>query len=247
MAGQFQDQVALVTGAASGIGAAVAAALAREGASVAATDIAPMSPAAYTWHLDVTDGAEVAAVVNQVERQLGPIDVLVNVAGVLEIGPVTTTSDAAWQRVFAVNATGVFQVSREIAARMVARRSGTIVTVSSNAGGVPRATMAAYAASKAAATHFTKSLALELAPYGVRCNVVSPGSTDTPMQRSMWTDANAAQAVITGDSALFKPGIPLGRIAAPDDVAAAVIFLASPAARHLTMQEIVVDGGASLR
>ena len=141
----------------------------------------------------------------------------------------------------------MFRVSRAVARRMVPRGAGSIVTVASNAGGVPRSGMAAYGASKAAAAMFTKSLGLELAPHGIRCNVVAPGSTDTPMLRGMWTDERGAEAVIGGDLETFKVGIPLGRIAAAQDVADAVAFLVSDRARHITMQVLYVDGGAALR
>ncbi|MGH3239893.1 MAG: SDR family oxidoreductase, partial [Spirillospora sp.] len=109
-------------------------------------------------------------------------------------------------------------------------------------GGVPRGGMAAYAASKAAAAHLTRCLGLEMAPHGVRCNIVSPGSTDTPMLRAL-----GAGDVIAGDAAAFRTGIPLGRIAAPADIAEAVLFLLSERARHITMHELYVDGGAALR
>lgn len=107
--------------------------------------------------------------------------------------------------------------------------------------------MAAYAASKAAAAMFTKCLGLELARSGVRCNVVAPGSTDTPMQRALWNGPDAEQRVIDGDPSTYRTGIPLGRIADPADIAETVAFLASDRARHITMQELYVDGGATLR
>lgn len=106
--------------------------------------------------------------------------------------------------------------------------------------------MAAYGASKAASTMFTKCLGLELARHNIRCNVVSPGSTDTPMLRSMWSDTYEAQAVIDGAPGMFRVGIPLNRIGSPEDVAAAVLFLLSDEARHITMHELCVDGGATL-
>jgi 2,3-dihydro-2,3-dihydroxybenzoate dehydrogenase len=129
---------------------------------------------------------------------------------------------------------------------MVARRSGSIVTVASNAARVPRAGMAAYCASKAAAAMFTRCLGLEVASAGVRCNVVSPGSTDTTMLRGMWTDETGPERTLHGDPAAFRVGIPLGRIGAPDDVAEAVLYLLSDSARQITMQELCVDGGAVL-
>jgi 2,3-dihydro-2,3-dihydroxybenzoate dehydrogenase len=257
--------IALVTGAAQGIGAAVVRRLCRDGLTVIPTDrrasrvrsvgSAPVSsdagagPSATApdWaELDVRDTEAVERVVGEVEARVGPIEVLVNVAGVLHCGAAVETTDAEWSEVFDVNATGVFRLSRAVGAAMARRGSGSIVTVASNAAGVPRMNMAAYAASKAAAAHFTRCLGLELARFGVRCNIVSPGSTDTPMQRGLWTGDDGARTAVLGAPEQFKVGIPLGRIADPDDVAEAVAFLASDRARHITMHDLYVDGGAAL-
>ena len=239
--------IAVVTGVAGGIGAAVAEALTASGHVVAGLDRSKPGPDIAWYETDVADSRDVEAAVDAVEAEIGPIALLVNVAGILRTGPAIEQSDEDWADVFAVNASGVMYLSRAVARRMVPRRRGAIVTVGSNAAGVPRAGMAAYAASKAAAAHYTRCLGLELAAHGIRCNIVSPGSTDTPMQRAMWTDDRGPDAVIAGDPAAFKVGIPLGRIAAPEDVAEAVCFLASDAARHITMQDLYVDGGATLR
>ncbi len=250
-------RTALITGAARGIGAAVLDRFVRAGATVAAVDrdeetlvrsTGRYPPGRVTALVaDVTDPAAVTRVVETAERDLGPVDVGVPVAGVLRPGPVSETTHEDWEATFAVNATGVFTVLRELAARMTPRGRGSLVTVGSNAAGVPRTGMAAYAASKAAATMFTRCLGLELAGHGIRCNVVSPGSTDTPMQRTLWTDDAGAARVIAGSPEQFRVGIPLGRIADPADVAEAVLFLASDRARHITMQDLFVDGGATLR
>ncbi|MCP2163846.1 2,3-dihydro-2,3-dihydroxybenzoate dehydrogenase [Goodfellowiella coeruleoviolacea] len=250
-------KLALVTGAGRGIGAAVARALAGASARVAATDrdagtlataVADLPPDRVRAHpLDVRDSTAVDAVVDRVEREMGPIDILVNVAGVLRPGPVHSQTDQDWLETFAVNTNGVFFTSRAVARRMRERRGGSIVTVASNAAGVPRVHMAAYAASKAASVMFTKCLGLELAEHGVRCNVVSPGSTDTPMQRALWTDEAGPRSVIEGNPGAFRVGIPLRRIAEPDDIADAVLFLVSDQARHITMHDLYVDGGATLR
>jgi 2,3-dihydro-2,3-dihydroxybenzoate dehydrogenase len=252
-------KVVLVTGAAQGIGAAVARAFADWGAIVAAVDanadaldrqaeaLNALGHKVTAYPGDVRNGTAVEDLVDRVERERGPIDVLVNAAGVLRTGPVTTCTDEDWAAVIAVNLTGVFNVSRSVAARMAARNAGTIVTIASNAGGVPRMHMAAYAASKAATVMFTKCLGLELAGHGIRCNVVSPGSTDTPMLRGMWHGEDDAQAVIDGTPAAYRVGIPLGKLATPQDVADAVLFLASDRAAHITMQDLYVDGGAALR
>lgn len=250
-------QVALVTGAAQGIGAAVARALAgeatiaaldtkQEGLEALVTGLRERGGRAEAYVADVSDAAAVEAVVERIERELGPITTLVNVAGVLRMGSVLALSDADWAATFAVNTHGVFHVSRAVARRMVPRKSGAIVTVGSNASSVPRMQMAAYAASKAASTMFTKCLGLELAQHGIRCNVVSPGSTDTQMQRMLWADENGASAVIAGAPETFRVGIPLRRIASPEDIAEAVSFLVSERARHITLHDLCVDGGATL-
>ncbi|MER5388200.1 2,3-dihydro-2,3-dihydroxybenzoate dehydrogenase [Saccharopolyspora sp. NPDC002686] len=248
--------VAIVTGAGQGIGAAVTRALVELGATVAAVDrnseqveavAAELGDQVRAFQADVADAAAAAEVVEQAEAELGPVEVLANVAGVLQVGTVQEITDEDWQRTFAVNTTGVFNFSRAVSERMIPRKRGSIVTVSSNAAGVPRHGMAAYAASKAAATMFTKSLGLELAEHGIRCNVVAPGSTDTDMQRGMWTDERGAERVIAGSPEAFKVGIPLRKLATPEDIADAVVFLASEQAKHITMHDLYVDGGATLR
>lgn len=242
---EHAGKVALISGAAQGIGAAVARALAAQGARIAALDLhKPELPHALSLCADVADSAQVEAAVQQAERELGPIDILVNAAGILRMAPLLATSDEDWERTFAVNAGGVFRLSRAVARRMVARGTrGAIVTVASNAGAVPRQQMGAYAASKAASCHITRCLGLELAQHGIRCNVVSPGSTDTAMQRQLGV---TPQAVIAGAPASYRLGIPLGRLATPEDIAAAVCFLVSDQARHITMHDLRVDGGATL-
>nr|AAG31126.1 MxcC [Stigmatella aurantiaca Sg a15] len=251
------SKVALVTGAAQGIGAAVVRALA-DNALVAALDTQEEKLSALiadlgqgrgrvsAFRADVRDSSAVETVIDRVERELGPIGILVNVAGVLRAGPAIALSDEDWETTFAVNTQGVFHVSRAVARRMVPRKTGVIVTVASNASGTPRMQMAAYAASKAASAMFTKCLGLELAQHNIRCNVVSPGSTDTAMQRALWTDERGGEATIHGSLETFRLGIPLRRLATPADIADAVVFLTSDRARHITMHDLCVDGGATL-
>ncbi len=246
--------VTVISGAGGGIGAATARALARTGRVVAALDrdAEAVRETVETLRaeglkveghaVDVSDTGRVEDLFATLEHTAGPITELVNVAGVLRPGTVLETSDEDWAATFSTNATGVFVLSRAAARRMVPRGEGAIVTVSSNSGGVPRAGMAAYAASKAAASHFTRCLGLELAPHGIRCNIVSPGSTDTSMLAGL-----SAGDVIAGDPASFRTGIPLGRVALPSDVADSVLFLLSDRARHITMHDLYVDGGATLR
>ncbi|MBU8897156.1 2,3-dihydro-2,3-dihydroxybenzoate dehydrogenase [Corallococcus sp. M34] len=252
-----KTRVALVTGAAQGIGASVTRVLAEEGRVAAldrnaerleatARELRAHGLDVTAFAVDVSDRQAVESTIELVERELGPIAVLANVAGILRVSPVLSITDEDWAATFAVNTQGVFHVSRAVAQRMVPRRTGVIVTVGSNASGVPRIGMAAYAASKAASAMFTKCLGLELAPHGIRCNIVSPGSTDTAMQRALWTDEQGGQAVIAGTLESFRLGIPLGRIASADDIAEAVRFLASDRARHITLHDLCVDGGATL-
>ncbi|TCJ31480.1 2,3-dihydro-2,3-dihydroxybenzoate dehydrogenase [Parafrankia sp. BMG5.11] len=254
----MQGRVAVVTGAAGGIGAAVMRALAREGAVVAAVDLTAGGLevrvkaldadglTAHAFPADVSDPEQVREVVREVERRLGGVDYLVNAAGVLRSAAVGATTVGDWSDTFAVNATGVFLMSQAVVAGMVARASGSIVTVASNAAGTARTGMAAYAASKAAALAFTKCLGLEVGRYGVRCNVVSPGSTDTAMLRTLWAGADGVQDAIGGSPSAYKVGIPLQKIARPEDIADVVLFLLSDAAGHVTLQNLTVDGGATL-
>lgn len=251
-------RAALVTGAARGIGAAVAAALAADGRPVALLD---RDPAVRDTADGLTGGASVRALVADVadagaveravagaESELGPLGLLVNAAGVLRAGAVLDADDDDLAACLAVNTTGVWNTGRAAGRRMYERGSGAIVTVASDASRTPRAGMAAYAASKAASVSLTRTLGLELAPH-VRCNVVCPGATDTAMQRTLWPDPSddgGAAAVVAGAPQRYRLGIPLGRIADPTDVVAAVLFLAGDGARHITMQSLTVDGGASL-
>ncbi len=252
------SRTVLVTGAAGGIGAAVARLLAERGDTVAAVDLDPRRLAEVVSKLtadglavharpaDVTSSAAVEALVDGVERELGPVEALVNTAGVLRLGAAHGLDERDWDATFAVNARGVFLMSRAVVRRMIPRGRGALVTVTSNAAGTARTGMAAYAASKAAATAYTKCLGLEVARHNIRCNVVAPGSTDTPMLRGMHTDGAAAAVCVTGSPDAYKVGIPLGKVARPRDIAHAVGYLLSDEAGHVTMQTLTVDGGATL-
>lgn len=255
---KLEGKVALVTGGAQGIGEAVVRALTEAGVLVGVLDNNPETLSrlvnelklngykAEAFPVDVSDSRAVASAVGCIEHDLGPIEILVNVAGVLRTGCIDSLSDQDWDKTFAVNTTGVFNISRSVSQYMIPRNKGSIVTVGSNAAKVPRIAMAAYASSKAASVMFTKCLGLELAKYNIRCNTVSPGSTDTEMQRSMWKGGNGAAAVIAGMQETFKVGIPLKKIATPSNIADAVLFLVSDLANHITMEDLCVDGGAVL-
>jgi 2,3-dihydro-2,3-dihydroxybenzoate dehydrogenase len=251
-------KVALVTGAAGGIGTAVVRTLGEQGAVVASVDrdadqlrektekLAADGLSITPFPADITIRREVETVVDTVERDLGPVEYLVNAAGVLHPGTARNVTDEDWAATFGVNTTGVFLMSTTVANRMVPRSRGAIVTITSNAAATPRAEMAAYAASKAAADMFVRCLGLEVARHGIRCNLVAPGSTDTPMLSALWRDSSGPDATLRGRLETYRVGIPLGRLAQPEDVAAAVGFLLSDGARHITMQHLTVDGGAGL-
>ncbi|MBW4082987.1 2,3-dihydro-2,3-dihydroxybenzoate dehydrogenase [Paenibacillus sp. S150] len=254
----IKGKVALVTGAAQGIGEAVGRKLAEQGALVAGMDknaelldltITEMKASglrAEAYPADVSDSGQVKAAVADIEQNMGPIGILVNVAGILRTGAAHALSDDDWWTSFAVNTGGVFNVSRAVVRQMIDRRAGAVVTVGSNAATVPRMHMSAYAASKAAAVMFTKCLGLEAAQHNIRCNIVSPGSTDTAMQQVLWNDEHSAGQVIAGSLEMFRLGIPLGKLAQPADIAEAVAFLVSDQAGHITMHNLCIDGGATL-
>lgn len=250
----------LVTGAAGGIGAATVRLLSARGGHLALLDrdragleeVAAQATSAGATHVsvhpvDLTDAAALRGAVDEASGGSGGAGLggLVCAAGILRPGALEDVTDQDWQAHFAVNTTAVLHSLQAAAPRMSA--GAAVVVVSSNAARVPRTGMLAYAASKAATSAMTRCVGLELAPRGIRCNVVEPGSTDTAMQRDLWADPDVGRrAALQGDPDQHRLGIPLGRIADPEDVAAVVAFLLSDAARHVTLQQLFVDGGASL-
>lgn len=259
MSGEFKGSHIVITGAARGIGATLAHDLLREGARVALLDSLGEALADTAARLgrefgvervsahavDVSDSGAVETAIEQIETH-AIVTHLAHVAGVLQMGRVTELTDAQWLHAFNVNTTGVFNVTRAVARRMAERQQGAIVVVGSNAADTPRQAMGAYCASKAATHQLVRCLGLEMAEYNVRCNIVSPGSTDTDMQRGMWADDSGRDNVIRGSLEGWKLGIPLGRIAEPEDVSEAIRFLLSNRARHITMHDMRIDGGATL-
>lgn len=243
-----------MTGAAGGIGRAVCRGLVAAGADVVAWDNAPEVTAIEGVAASVIDLSQGVA---DAVAALGPVDGLVHAAGVLTDNRALDSDLDPWREQWAGNVLAAVNVCAPIARGMVERGGGAIVGVTSNAAATPRAGMAAYGATKAALQSYLRTLALETAPFGVRCNTVSPGSTDTAMLRRLHRDGAPAVAladpltadetgrVVAGDPATFRLGIPLGRVAHPDDVAAACLFLLSDAARHVTMHDLRVDGGAT--
>lgn len=244
----FQGKRVWVTGAGQGIGCCVAKKLCALNAEVIGLD-QQFNATDYpfqTEFLDVSNPTQVECVCKTLLAANPRLDVLINVAGLLRLGTVDELGLDDWKMCFDVNVSGVFYLLRQLVPIFKQRHSGAIVTVASNAAHVPRLRMAAYCASKAALVSLSHCVGLELAPFGVRCNLVSPGSTDTAMLRGMSDVDDMRQKVITGLPEDFKLGIPLGKIATPDEIAHAVLFLASDMASHITLQDLVVDGGATL-
>jgi len=226
--------VVAVTGGMQGIGAAVAKAFAARGDDVAVLDVQEGSP----YRCDVSDGAQVRAAAAAIEAELGPVGVLVNNAGIAHIAASETLAEADWQRSLDVLATGVFLCSQAFGERMLERREGVIVNISSINATEAFPGRLAYCAAKAAVEMMTKVLAIEWADRGVRVNAVAPGVTRTDMVAS----AIASGAV---DEAMYVGRTPMRRLAEPAEIADAVLFLASDRASFVTGTTLVVDGGWS--
>ncbi len=242
-------RVALVTGAASGIGCASAVTLGRCGAAVACADIdltgvTSVAEAvkgnggtAMALRADVSDYTSVEAMFNDAVAAFGHIDILVNSAAILIAPkPFHTIEAEEWDRVYAVDVRGLFFCCKAVAAQMIKRRSGKIINLGSVGGKIPRPNMAAYCSAKAAVIHLTKVIALELAPYNINVIAHCPGTTETGMVETI-TEGDPEQR------ARWLSGVPLGRFATPQDQANFVAFLASDLARHITGQAMNVDGG----
>ncbi|TXH42973.1 MAG: SDR family oxidoreductase [Burkholderiaceae bacterium] len=254
----FPAGTAVVTGAARGIGAQTAQMLLRHGVPVAAIDReadtllqwtgrAQAEGLPVTPHVaDLRDLQALPVLAQRIAQRHGPVSMLAHVAGVLHLASLEETPLSAWQATFDVNVHAPFLLAQALAPAMRQRGDGRIVMVGSNAALVPRTHMGAYAASKAALHHLARCMGLEWAADGIRCNVVAPGSTDTPMQHQLWTHPGARQRVIAGDLASHRTGIPLGRIADPQDVARAVLYLLADESAHVTLQTLCIDGGATL-
>jgi 3-oxoacyl-[acyl-carrier protein] reductase len=239
----LDDKVAMVTGAGRGIGRAIAKELAcGQGAHVAVLDrdyehalevAAEIGCGSRGFRVDVTDTAAIDACVAEVEQHLGPIEILVNNAGITRDGLLPRLSEEQWDTVLDVNLKGAYRTMKAVTRGMIQRRSGRIINVASVVGMVGNKGQSNYAASKAGLIGLSKSVAKELASRNIRVNVVSPGFIETDMTAGLSAQAREA---LSGQ-------IALGRLGSPEDVAAAVAFLASDAASYITGQVIVVDGG----
>jgi NAD(P)-dependent dehydrogenase (short-subunit alcohol dehydrogenase family) len=255
MSGRVARKLALVTGAAQGLGEAIARMLAREGARVACTDLdgegarrtaeainAERPGAAFAYAHDVTDEAQWIAVLAQAARDLGGLSVLVNNAGIATLASVEDESLEQWRQTMAVNADSVFLGSKHALAYLRENQPGSIVNISSIAGLVAGHNYAAYNASKAAVWLLTKSTALHCARkrWDIRCNSVHPAFVRTAI-----LDPLIAQLGLEDAEAKLARQLPLGRLGEPDDVAYAVLYLASDESRFMTGAEMKLDGGLS--
>ena len=245
---EFQGKQVWVTGAGQGIGYHTALAFHQAGATVTAFDIKfDQHNYPFTCQLlNVADPIQVRQTCQALLHQQPQLDISINAAGILRTGATDEISFENWQQCLSVNAGGAFNLFQQTLPVFRKQQRGAIVTVASNSAHAPRLGMSAYGASKAALRSLCLTVGLEMAPYGVRCNIVSPGSTDTEMQRSLWKTPQAEQQTIDGFPEQFKLGIPLKKIARPQEIADTILFLASDKASHVVLQDIVVDGGATL-
>ncbi len=236
--------MALVTGGAGGIGRAIVRVLAADGHRVVAGDIADGAPeeAALAAHLDVTDSGSVDAAVTRVERELGPIEILVNTAGWDEFHAFLETDEDFWERIIELNYKGVLRVCRRVVPGMVQREYGRVVNISSDAARVGSSLEAVYAGAKAAQVGFGKTLAREVVRHGVTVNSVCPGPTETPLLDGMIGAGEGSAKMIDA----LRRAVPMRRLGQPEDIAAAVAFFASDAAGYITGQTLSVSGGLTM-
>lgn len=251
MTSDLSGKVALVTGAARGIGQAIADRYAANGAIVYYTDLvldearaaAARTMSGRALKLDVTNPADIAAAVRQVVAESGRLDILVNNAGINTMAhrvPIDEFPRAEWDRILAVDLTGLYEMSRAAAAVMRRQQSGRIINIASIAGLVPLRLQCAFVAAKAGVVNLTKAMALELGPHGVLTNAIAPGSTLTDGTRRLFY----------GDDGLFKESVrrmldhvPLGRPGTVDEIAVAALFLADPENSYTNGHVLTVDGG----
>ncbi|WMR46455.1 3-oxoacyl-ACP reductase FabG [Stenotrophomonas maltophilia] len=235
MSKPLQGEIALVTGASRGIGAAIADLLAAQGATVIGTATTESGAAAIGERraLNVTDAAALDSVLDGIAKEFGPISILVNNAGITRDNLLMRMKDEDWASIIDTNLTSVFRTSKAVMRGMMKARKGRIINIASVVGVTGNAGQANYAAAKAGIIGFSKSLAKEIGSRGVTVNVVAPGFIDTDMTKALPEEARTA---LIND-------IALERLGSPEDIAHAVAFLASPAAGYITGETLHVNGG----
>jgi 2-hydroxycyclohexanecarboxyl-CoA dehydrogenase len=243
------ERVALVTGGARGIGRAIARALAADGRTVAVGDLladgaeeTAASIGGLGVRLDVTDPSSVSAAVDRVAGELGPVAVVVNCAGWDELRPFLETDEDFWTRVVDINFMGMLRVTKAVLPGMVDAGWGRVVNIGSDAGRVGSSLESVYSGAKGGVIAFTKTIAREVARSGVTANTVCPGPTRTPLLEGMAGDDEKGQKLVAG----LERAVPMRRLGEPDDVAAAVAFLASEKAGYITGQTLSVSGGLTM-
>jgi 2-hydroxycyclohexanecarboxyl-CoA dehydrogenase len=248
MTGETRTNVAIVTGAAGGIGSAIAQSLTDAGLSVALWDLdgahakdvaATIGLSAVGIEVDITSRPSVEAALAATESSLGPVDVLVNNAGIDKIEPFLQSEESTWERIVAVNFLGCVRCCHVVVPGMAERGFGRVVNIASDAGRVGSSGEVVYSGTKGAVIAFSKGLAREVAANGVGVNVVCPGPTNTPLLDQV---AEASQKLYDG----LARAVPMRRIAQPLDIAPAVVFLASDAAGYITGQTLSVSGGLTM-
>ncbi|NIL91626.1 Cyclopentanol dehydrogenase [Rhodococcus fascians] len=250
---RLTDKVAIVTGSGKGMGRAMATLFAAQGAAVAVTDVSEKDGVetvrlieeqggrAAFWRLDVSDEAEVSSVFEQVSAEFGKLDILVNNAGISGVDkPTHEVTEAEWDAVFAVDVKGVFFCTKHAIGHLRANGGGSIVNISSIYGLVGSHEMAPYHAAKGAVTIMTKKDAVTYGRDGIRVNSVHPGTILTPFVREL---AERSEGGLRGYLDIMEPKHPIGHVGEPEDVANAVLFLASDEARFVHGAALVVDGG----
>ncbi len=251
---KLRGKTALVTGGGRGIGRAIALGLAEEGAEVAVVDILGDNAESVRREIeafgakglalaaDLTRRAEVTRAVEDTVAQWGQIDVLVNNAGWDRLEPFLESEEETWDRIIAINFKAVLYVCKAVLPRMVERGGGKVVNIASDAGRVGSMGEAVYAGTKGAIIAFSKTLAREMARHRITVNVVCPGLTETPLLQGIRQQSPKTERVIEA----VTRAIPLGRVGQPEDVAGAVVYLASPAADYVTGQTLSVSGGLTM-
>jgi 2-hydroxycyclohexanecarboxyl-CoA dehydrogenase len=248
----LHGRIAVVTGGASGIGLAISQRLARDGASVAVFDVDSAGAqrlvqqlradgsAALAVEVDVSDRGQVDRAVREVRDKLGPIQVLVNCAGIEAFERFESITESSWDRIMAVNLKGTFNCTQAVVSDMIEAGWGRIINISSSSAQSGVANMTHYAASKAGVIGFTKALARELGRAGITVNTIPPGSIETPMFRRAAEEGRFGSAPV---EQVLGSMVPVGRAGTPEDIAAACAFLASEEAGYITGQAIGVNGG----